>query len=470
MIKLFKQLTNSTKKIFLLLYKLSKRTWYKVSDAVDYCHSCVDIIISKMFRKPSTTKPSTAPMLKRGGEFLKKAFVIIIVFSIIAIATWFWLRVTAFEVPAGSTAVVTRFGKAVREVNPGLNFRIPIIEKYYMVNSSNVVEQYFGFVKVANPVQNQEQLEVTTQAQQQNASPITPATSSSSAAITPLPMYIHQFGTAPNSIVSNAPASAGVPSHPHINSNGQLELPQLGKIMTGNLEIVDVRWTLQYSINDGIDYLFSTRDINQVLRSVARSSMSEVIGDMTATKALQISRDDIGNSVKTLIEEKLKLLHLQVDILKVIVLDILPPEPVMPAYEQINSAMQTQYDIIYQSEKNYLTQTITAQGQAQKLISEAQSYAVSTINLAQGQSKRFASLLASYEHYPKVTRDRLYLEALEQLVGKTPNIVIDKALKGILPIYPASDTAPQNQASATGTVAAIAGNHQPLVPPPAPAP
>jgi membrane protease subunit HflK len=205
-------------------------------------------------------------------------------------------------------------------------------------------------------------------------------------------------------------------------------------MVTGDLNAASVEWVVQYEINDPEQYLFNHREPGPTLRDFSESVMREVVGDRTIDEVLTIGRQGIENEAIAKLTALVHDLHMGLRVQQVQLKNVHPPKAVQQAFEEVNRAQQEREQMINQANGEYNKVVPRASGEAQKRLSEAEGYALKRVNEAEGDVARFRSLLEQYEKAPEVTRQRLYLETigevLPQLGGK---VILDAEVKQFLP-------------------------------------
>ena len=295
----------------------------------------------------------------------------------------FWLVLILIAVVAAATSfytveadeegVVLRFGEYVRSVPPGLHFKAPFgIEKATGVRVRKVFKEEFGF-RTLRPG-------VRTQYDSRD--------------------YSHE-----------------------------------SVLLTGDLNIADVEWVVQYRIAEPQKFLFEIRDAKQALRDLSEAVMSIVVGDRTVTEVLTVGREEIAMSVKQNLQELLDLYKTGLYIENVTLQDVNPPETVKPAFNEVNEAKQEKERLINEALRDYNESVPRANGLARQLISEAEGYALKRVNEATGDADRFNSIRQEYQSAKNVTRRRLYLETMSEILPKVKEIyIIDDETNSPIPI------------------------------------
>ena len=206
-------------------------------------------------------------------------------------------------------------------------------------------------------------------------------------------------------------------------------------LLTGDLNIADVEWVVQYRIAEPQKFLFEIRDAKQALRDLSEAVMSIVVGDRTVTEVLTVGRQEIAMSVKQNLQELLDLYKTGLYIENVTLQDVNPPETVKPAFNEVNEAKQEKERLINEALRDYNESVPRANGLARQLISEAEGYALKRVNEATGDADRFNSIRQEYQSAKNVTRRRLYLETMSEILPKVKEIyIIDDETNSPIPI------------------------------------
>lgn len=296
-----------------------------------------------------------------------------VLFVIIGVAVLVSLATSFYTVEADEIGVVLMFGKAVRQAEPGLHFKLPYgIEKVANVQVRKVFKEEFGFRTLKAGVRT-------------------------------------QYDTA---------------------DYGDESL-----LLTGDLNIADVEWVVQYKINDPEKYLFSVRNPRFALRDLSESVMSRVIGDRTVTEVLTVGRIEIAAEVEQHLQALLDLYETGLDVATVTLQDVNPPEKVKSAFNAVNEAKQEKERLINEAWRDYNQSVPKSKGLAQQLISEAEGYALKRVNQAQGDADKFNAIRLEYQKAKEVTRQRLYLETMQEVLPQVKEIyVIDGKANTPIPI------------------------------------
>lgn len=214
-------------------------------------------------------------------------------------------------------------------------------------------------------------------------------------------------------------------------------------MLTGDLNVADVEWILQFRIADPWKYLFHARDVRRNIRDVSMSIMRRVVGDRLVGDVLTTGRVEIADQAKVLTQEVLDQYDMGIRVEKIILQGVNPPEKVKPAFNEVNAAKQEQEQTINLAEKEYNRVIPEARGKAAKFIADAEGYAIGLVNRSKGDAAQLREVLAEYKNAPELTRRRLYIETMEEVFEKSDSItIVDKNLKGVMPIYPLTSPTP----------------------------
>src|SRR5690606_16557769 len=178
----------------------------------------------------------------------------------------------------------------------------------------------------------------------------------------------------------------------------------------------------QYRIADPIKYLYSMREPRRTLRDLSESVMRRVVGNRIGSEVLTVGRVEIANDVREEVQTAMNTYDNGLHIITVELQDVVPPERVQPAFNEVNEARQQRERMINEANRE-LNQTIPrAQGTANRIIAEAEGYATERVNRALGETARFNAVLAEYRNAPEVTRSRMYLETLHDALPRVGSV------------------------------------------------
>jgi len=279
-----------------------------------------------------------------------------------------------YTVQPEETAIVQRFGKVIRTAGPGLHFKIPYgIETVRLVPTARVLKEEFGFRTVAT-----------------------------------LPGQRTQY------------------------ADKQLKGESL--MLSGDLNVIDVQWIVQYRIEEPVRFLFQIRDTPQTIRDLAEAVMRRVVGNRLGSDVLTVGRVAVSTEVKEEMQKIFNDYGAGVHLVTVELQDVTPPDPVKPAFNEVNEARQDRERTINQAQEQANREIPKARGEAARTITEAEGHALERVNRAKGEANRFQAILAEYRKAPEVTRKRLYLEALTTILPAAKSLyIVDADQKALIP-------------------------------------
>ncbi|QMU99005.1 FtsH protease activity modulator HflK [Borrelia sp. A-FGy1] len=208
-----------------------------------------------------------------------------------------------------------------------------------------------------------------------------------------------------------------------------------GIIITGDLNIINIEWLVQYKINDPYSFMFKVQDPEETIKDIAKSSMNRLIGDNTIFEIINDNRVGVTEGVKSSMNEIIKTYNLGIDIVQVQIRNAMPPKgKVYEAFEDVNIAIQDKNKFINEGKKEFNQIVPKIRGEALKVIEEAKGYKESRINNALADTKIFNAILNAYIKDPEITKERIYNETMKEILENKDNIeIIDKNLKNFLP-------------------------------------
>jgi len=292
---------------------------------------------------------------------------------VVAIILIFLGSSSFYTVAVDEVGVIQRFGKYTRTTQPGLNFKLPRgIEKVTKVKVKYVFKEEFGFRTLEPGIRTR------------------------------------------------------------YTSDASYENEAL--MLTGDLNVAVVPWIVQYRVKDPFNYLFKVRDIRSTFRDLAEASMRLVVGDSSINEVIS-KREELAIKDKELLQRYLDEAETGIQLVTVEMKRTNVPEPVQPSFNEVNQAVQEKERLIYQAKEAYNKVIPAAKGNAEKTIKAAEGYALDRVNRAQGDAARFLDLYEAYAQAEDVTRRRLYLEAMENILPKLGDkYVVDADQKNFLPL------------------------------------
>lgn len=227
-------------------------------------------------------------------------------------------------------------------------------------------------------------------------------------------------------------------------------------MLTGDENIVDINFTVFWVIKDAQQYLFNIRAPEATVKAAAESAMREVIGRTPIALALAEGKAEIEAGARRLLQDVLDSYQAGIEITQVQLQKVDPPAQVIDAYRDVQRARADQERERNQAEAYRNDIVPRARGEAVRLEQEAEAYKQEIVARAQGDAQRFLSVYEAYKAAPEITRQRLYLETMEEVLRATQKVIIDPTAEGIVPYLPLPEIRRQS-VPATGTSAPPAG-------------
>lgn len=278
------------------------------------------------------------------------------------VALWFALS-TYYTVQPEERAVVKRLGEVIKIAEPGLHFKLPFgIDTVELIATERVLKQEFGF------------------------------------------------------------RTAGSDSGRTVYD--EADHPDESLMLSGDLNMVDVEWVVQYRIADPMKFLYGMREPTRSLRDISESVMRRAVGNRLGSEVLTTGRVEIANLARDEIQEAMDRYGTGIQVVTVELQDVVPPKAVQPAFNEVNEARQERERMINEATKQANQLIPRAQGEASRTIAEAEGYATERVNGALGETARFRSILAEYRQAPEVTRTRMYLETIDKVLPKIGSVVV----------------------------------------------
>lgn len=337
----------------------------------------------------------------------------------LALATWKWTKrifygivgltglfTSFYTVPADSVGVVQRFGAYTRTSGPGLKLKLPFgVESVTKVPVSAVQTQEFGFRTTSRGVVGADEI---------------------------------KKGQIDSSELEQLIEDSG--KLPEGNHNQQMEdiLRSEYLMLTGDLNMADVEWIVQYDIKNAENYLFNVKQPKELIRDCSLSVMKQLIGNRSVDETITIGREEYAAASKAELQRLLDDCGSGIRVIAVKVQDSLAPENVRDSFNAVSRAMQMKETRANEAMQEYNKQVPKARGEAEKQVEDAMGYAARRINEARGDVLKFDKQYRAYASAPEITRRRMFFEAIKDFFPKVAEIkVIEQrgAEGGILPIY-----------------------------------
>jgi membrane protease subunit HflK len=206
-------------------------------------------------------------------------------------------------------------------------------------------------------------------------------------------------------------------------------------MLTGDLNIVDVEWIIQYRVVDPVAWLFKVNERVPTIRDVSRSVINMLVGDRAIMDIMGSERNAIEVEGIIAMNEIFRGYELGIDVIAVRLQNVTPPAGVQQAFEDVNKAIQDRERLINEGQQAYNEEIPKAKGDAERLVQVAQGYKSERVNRALGDAARFNSVLSEYQLAPDVTRQRLYYEMVEEVFkNEEGTVIIDRSLRNFLPM------------------------------------
>jgi modulator of FtsH protease HflK len=214
-----------------------------------------------------------------------------------------------------------------------------------------------------------------------------------------------------------------------------------GLMLTGDENIVDIDFQVVWNINDPAQFLFNLRDPQQTIRAVSESAMREIIAQSELAPILNRDRGSIAARLQDLIQQTLDSYDSGMNVVRVNFDKADPPREVIDSFREVQAAEQER-DRLEKQADAYANRVVAgARGEAAQVLEEAEGYRARVVNEAQGEASRFSAVLEEYKKAPDVTRKRLYLETLEEVLGRVDKVIIDESggSSGVVPYLPLNE-------------------------------
>jgi membrane protease subunit HflK len=297
----------------------------------------------------------------------------IIKFSVVGLVILIVLFSSFYQISPEEMGVILRFGKFVRTTDPGLHLKLPFIEELIKVPVQRQLKMEFGF-RTETP---------------------------------------------------------GIRTEYRVTPETQRE----ARMLTGDLNVADVEWIVQYKIKDAYNFLFKLRDAESTFHYMNEAVVRKIVGDNSVDEVITVGRARMALKAKEELQQLCDLYEIGIEVNQLIFQDVNPPDPVKPSFNEVNEALQEKERKINEAWSEYNEIIPKARGEAEQVIRAAEGYATERVNNAEGDANRFISIYREYARAPLVTRKRLYLEAINEILPKmNKKIIFDEQQKNILPL------------------------------------
>ncbi|NIM97044.1 MAG: FtsH protease activity modulator HflK [candidate division Zixibacteria bacterium] len=319
--------------------------------------------------------PDLSEMIKKAGDSLSlgkigKPLWLIVIGIVLAII----LGYTAiYTIAPGHQGVILRFGKYYGLAMPGLHFKIPFgVDRVFKVHTEQVDTETFGFKTVRPGIRTQYEKSAVTERE--------------------------------------------------------------SLMLTGDLNVIDVEWIVQFRREDPRKYLFNVRDPIMAIRDISESVNRRIVGNRSFDYVLQ-NREEVNKMAQEELQNILDEYESGIRVVNVRLQNVVPPDPVKGAFNEVNEAQQEKERLINQAQETYNREIPKAKGEAERTINGARGFALERVNRAKGDVARFSAVLTEYRNAREVTKQRLYLEAYQTILPNARQIyIIDSEQKGLLPL------------------------------------
>ncbi|HIC95679.1 TPA: FtsH protease activity modulator HflK [Candidatus Bipolaricaulota bacterium] len=299
-----------------------------------------------------------------------------LVWLVVGVIVAIWLLQGIYIVGPGEVGVVRQFGREIGQTGPGLHYHLPWpIQRVNVVNMAQIRRAEIGFRTVE------------------------------------------------------------VPGRPARHARRLEE----ALMLTGDENIAEVQLLVQYKVKDASAFLFKVREPEKALRMAAEVAIRSVIGKTTIDEAMTVGRPQVEADTLAFLQRLLDDYQAGLHVVEVKLLVVDPPDEVKDAFHEVVRALEDKSRLIREAE-GYAEDLIPkARGEAEKIIKEAEAYKEERIKRAEGDATEFLKVLAEYKKAPEVTRERLYLEAIERILAGTEKFVIDPRVGELLQLLPLTE-------------------------------
>ncbi|MHC4549834.1 MAG: FtsH protease activity modulator HflK [Planctomycetota bacterium] len=195
-------------------------------------------------------------------------------------------------------------------------------------------------------------------------------------------------------------------------------------MLTGDLNIAEVEWVVQYKIKDAREWTFNVREQEDTIQDLSESVMRVVVGDHTVTEVLTLKRGEIATQARVSLQERFDYYKMGVHVVTVQLQNAHPPQEVRASFDDVNAAQQEMSQVGNEAQREYNKVIQVALGEAKRQVSEAEGYAADRINRAKGDIARYNEILKVYQASKEVTRRRLYLEMIERVIPRVKEVLV----------------------------------------------
>ncbi len=214
------------------------------------------------------------------------------------------------------------------------------------------------------------------------------------------------------------------------------DVPSESLMLTGDENIIDIDLVVQYKISSAVEYLFRVRNQRKAIRDASEAAIREVVGSTKIDDALTTGKFEVQNATKELIQKILNSYTMGIHIVAVQLQDVHPPKQVVDAFKDVVSAKEDRERLINEARGYEKSVIPEARGKAAQVIKMAEAYNTEKIKKAEGDAVKFERILKEYNKAKTITRKRLYIETMEEILPDIEKFIVDPKSGGILPILP----------------------------------
>ena len=316
--------------------------------------------------------PSVDEILEKAGKFFKGGSLLVLSLVILALVAFVLFEFSYYTVGPNEVGMIQRFGKYVGQTTPGPHLKWPIMERVTKVKVDYIYSEEFGLRTTKPGVRTE-----------------------------------YASGRA---------------------------FREESLMLTGDLNSAVVPWIVQYRVSEPYNFLFKVRNVRETLRDMSEAVMRQVVGDRSINEVIN-KRKEIADMARVELQKALDEAETGLSLKNIELKRTNVPEPVQPSFNEVNQAIQEKEQMIYKAKEEYNKAIPAARGDAERMIRGAEGYALDRVNRAKGDADRFLAVLEEYKKAKDVTRRRLYLEAVQEILPKIKTkYILDHEQKNLLPL------------------------------------
>jgi membrane protease subunit HflK len=239
------------------------------------------------------------------------------------------------------------------------------------------------------------------------------------------------------------------------------DFPEESLMLTGDLNVADVEWVVQYRIAEPFKFVFKVRDVRSTFRDLNEAVMREIVGDHSVDEVLTFGRREVAMKAKDLLQDLADRYETGIRVEQLVLQDVNPPGRVKPSFNEVNQAIQQREEMINNARAEYNRAVPRAEGEAEQMIRQAEGYKLERVNNAEGEADRFTSVYEEYRKAPSVTRRRMYVETMQSLMPKLgEKVIVDENLENLVPLMNMGLPMPQSGGGSAGNRSGSKGGAQ----------